>query len=163
MNQNNNDNNQTIAQDFITVEEPRLVVLDLVSIALAAQFLGLMDVLQDATFWQKGGFLQPIPLAPSTLPIYVQRESILSICWVLSGLAWRGYQTEAALSDPEATVKLTVRIATIFVVLRVALAGIVVWSTGTNIDAFDIFRQCYVSILTAGSFRFLYSQFTYNR
>jgi hypothetical protein len=132
------------------------LAVDVVSIALASQLLGLADVLNDPTFWQQGGWFQPISPADSTstLPTLVQRDSILTICWVLSALGWKGYS-----DSDEAELDTSVRIGVSFIVLRLALGFALPLVGLADFDVWDSIRQCYFAIILVGSFRFIYSQY----
>lgn len=138
------------------IQDPRLLAVDVVSIALASQLLGLADVLNDPTFWQQGGWFQPISPADSTstLPTLVQRDSILTICWVLSALGWKGYN-----DGGEEELETSVRIGVSFIVLRLALRLAMSFVDLADFDVWDSIRQCYFAIILVGSFRFLYSQY----
>lgn len=53
--------------------DPTMVKADLLAVLIACQLLGLLDVLASDAFASSGGWLQPIPMIPSTLPILAQR------------------------------------------------------------------------------------------
>jgi len=150
----NNTTNVPSETSSLLIQDPRLLAGDVVSIALASQLLGLVDVLNDPTFWQQGGWLQPISTTESTLPILVQRDSILSICWLIAALGWKGYN-----DDNGSDLQRTVQIAAGFCVLRVALGFAVSLLGHADFVLWDIVRQCYFTIILVGTFRFLYSQY----
>lgn len=50
--------------------------VDSIESCVTAASLGLSDVLDDAKFWQDGGWWQPIPAVPTSLPKLVQRIAI---------------------------------------------------------------------------------------
>lgn len=141
----------------VEISDPRLLVGDIISVALAAQLLGLVDVLNGPSFLQRGGWFQPISPVESTLPVLIQRDSILSICWILSALAWKGYE----YTNVEKGVGKTLGIAAGFVGLRVLFDLVMSYAGHINFDAWETIRQCYFALLLVGSFRFIYSQ--YNR
>jgi hypothetical protein len=147
--------------DFLSIAEPGLLVTDIVSISIASQLLGLLDVLNDPTFWDNGGWLQGIKM-PATLPTLIQRDSILSICWVMAALLTGGYaQTEVSIRN-SALRSTLFRTSGVFALLRV-VAGIALDGSNDVADALDLFQQCYTTILMVGVFRFLYRQLYDNR
>jgi hypothetical protein len=157
-----NTNNTTDVSKFdwlLEISDPRLLVGDMISIALAAQLLGLVDVLNDPTFLQRGGWFQPISPVESTLPVLVQRDSMLSICWILSALGWKGYEYTSNVGGGVG--KTTLRIAAGFVGLCFLFDLVMSYVGQVSFDAWETIRQCYFALLLVGSFRFIYSQ--YNR
>jgi hypothetical protein len=66
----------------IVLEQPGLLIADTVAIAIASQLVGLLDVLNDPIFWSMGGWLQPVPVIPSTLGILVERFATLTVTWI---------------------------------------------------------------------------------
>jgi hypothetical protein len=141
----------------LTVSESRLLLVDTVSIALTAQLLGLVDVLNDPTFLERGGWFQPISPVESTLPVLIQRDSILSMCWILSALGWKGYE----VTDVEENGRKTLRIAAGFIALRFAFETAISFGAGRlDFDVWETIQQCYFVILLVGSFRFLYTQYS---
>lgn len=143
-------------ESSMLVQDSSLVAVDVVSIAMASQLLGLADTLNDPKFWQQGGWFQPMSAMESTLPTLVQRESILTICWLLSALAWKGYNA----NETETHQSSIASIAVTFCGLRVAL-GLAMSVLGGHVDfdVWDSIRQCYFAIVLVGSLRFLYSQY----
>ena len=142
----------------LTIQDTRLLAGDVISIALASQLLGLADTLNDPNFWQQGGWLQPISTTEFTLSTLVQRDSILTICWLISALAWEGYSIDD--NTTEESQSSIVSIAATFCVLRVALGFVMSIVGHVDLDVWDSIRQCYFAILLVGSFRLLYSQYT---
>ena len=150
----NNSTESLSESNSLLIQDSRLLVGDVVSIALASQLLGLVDVLNDPSFWQQGGWFQPMSTTQSTLPVMVQRDSVLTICWLLSALGLKGY------NDSETDTSTLVQTAVSFCVVRVAL-GLGMSVVGhTDLGLWDSIRQCYFTIMLVGSFRFLYSQYT---
>jgi hypothetical protein len=156
----NNAKNSTDFFNFdsqLTISDSRLLLVDIVSIALAAQLLGLLDVLNDPTFLERGGWFQPISPVKSTLPELIQRDSILSLCWILSALGWKGYE----VTDVEEDGGKTLLIASGFIVFRFAFETAISFAAGhRDFDVWEMIRQCYFAILLVGSFRFLYSRYS---
>lgn len=153
----NNITDAPTEESSLLIQDSTLLVVDVISIALASQLLGLADTLNDPEFWQQGGWLQPISTTESTLPTLVQRDSILTICWLLAALTWKGYNNKEDESTDE--VQLILQIATSFCALRVALGFVVSMLGHADFGVWDSIRQCYFTIILVGSFRFLYSQY----
>lgn len=136
----------------IRIPEPRLLAVDVISVAIAAHLMTFCDVMSDP--------LQFVPPNPSPLPSLMERDSVLTVCWILSAISVNGYQQETVASDLD-VVKSTIRIATGFTVLRVLLGIFVAFLSAHNVDAWETARQCYVTSITVGALRFFYGQ--YNR
>jgi len=146
-------------RDLLYVSEPRILAGDICSILIAGQLIGLVDVLQDSTFWDSGGFLQPISLhGITTLRTIVKRDSILSICWILAALKNNGY-CYGAIVDYNTAIKCTFSIFTDFCSLLIISAFIMALSTQTPVDGWEILREAWFTILMMCTFRTLYSQF----
>lgn len=138
----------------IRIPEPRLLAVDLIAVAIGVHLMAFADVMNDP--------LQFAPPNPSPLPLLMERDSLLSVCWVLSALTVNGYQQETVASNA-AVVKSTMKIAAGFALLRVAL-GVVsgYFIPGvSNLDVWETARQCYITAITVGALRFFYGQ--YNR
>jgi hypothetical protein len=146
---------------YIEVGEPRILQCDLVMVAVACELLGLLDVLMDPSFWQKGGLNQPIPLIPPTLGTLLQRFCGLSFAWLLAGSSWRGFQQESIATD-DALIWTTASMCVTFAILRVGLEYLVAMiGTDSAVDLVDLTRQIYFSLLTLCAGRLIYSK--YNR
>jgi len=134
----------------IRIPEPRLLAVDLISVAIAAHLMAFADVMTDP--------LQFAPPHPSPLPALIQRDSLLTVCWVLSALSVNGYQQETVASNL-AVVKSTTKIATGFTVLRVVLGVVAAYfAASTTVDGWETARQCYITTITVGALRFFYGQ-----
>lgn len=153
----NNTTNVPTNEDVV-IQDTRLLAGDVISVALASQLLGLADTLNDPNFWKQGGWFQPMSATESTLPTLVQRDSILTICWVISALAWKGYaMNNKTAEESQSSIG---SMAVTFCVLRVALGFIMSLVSHVDFDVWDTIRQCYYSIILIGSFRLLYNQYS---
>ena len=165
------------------IEDPLLLVVDVLAILLSGQLMGFLDVTNDPSFWQQGGFFQPIPAVPSTLGTYVDRVSVMSICWVMAGWLCNSYRKGAYDSDKALWVSIPTVYAT-FVLLRLGLTFVVSpfgsvpndlvsdsdmalmassASQGTiasslPFDVVEIGKQCYYPLLVSVGFRYLYGR-----
>jgi len=64
-----------------------VVGVDLLALAVACQLLGLLDALNDPEFFVKGGWFQPIPAAPPSLPTLASRFAVNAVAWIVASLA----------------------------------------------------------------------------
>lgn len=158
----------TPKKDFFYIPETRILAGDICTILMACQLLGLVDVFNRPEFWANGGFNQPIGLGPpdpitgaSTLVKLVQRDSVMSISWVLAALKNNGYDY-AAIADNRSAVRATLAIFVDYcALLGLYTFGTVVWAKGGGGtgDVVEFIRQAWFTILMMGGFRVTYSQF----
>jgi len=166
---NSNDFNKTETQRldtesskvvFLPDVDPAILFADLFGLAIACQLLGLVDVVNDPSFWKNGGWLQPIPATPSTLPILVQRFSLNSILYIATVLLLGGVGKEA-VSSPRSVLRSALRTNFAFVLVRLLvgtmLAGAISSQSGFNANldvVVDLLRECYFVALatTAGRY-----------
>jgi hypothetical protein len=134
------------------ISEPRLLAVDVISVAIAAHLMAFADVMSDP--------LQFEPPLPSPLPALIQRDSLLTLCWVLSAMCSNGYRQETVASN-RAVVTTTALMSAGFTLLRVASVFVSMYLAGYECDGWEIARQCYVTAMTVGALRFFYGQ--YNR
>jgi hypothetical protein len=160
-------------QDFTTnIEEPGLLIADLFAIAIACQLMGLLDVVNDPTFYLKGGWAQPLPVVPSTLGVLVGRFSLLSVIWIIVGLFRKDAFVAQSVETNEMAIQKALRIWVDFSLLRVAFAVAIAGYTsmhsthgagGDDIEIVVALRQCYFVGLAIPAMRFLYGQYYYFR
>jgi hypothetical protein len=103
-----NDNKKTISR--ISRIDPILVYTDIFAILIACQLMGLLDVLNDSTFWMNGGWFQPIIIVStesSTLPIFLQRVASNTVCYVLITFIFvqENYEIGTALRSSESIIQ----------------------------------------------------------
>ena len=102
-------------QEGLELVDTGLLFADIMAVAIACQFMGLMDVLGDSDFWKNGGWFQPIQLlytstttsSPSTLPVLVQRFSLNTILWVAASWCLGGYNADSSSSSSAPTTTTT--------------------------------------------------------
>jgi hypothetical protein len=155
------------------VEEQGIMACDTFAILIACQLMGLVDVLNDPDFTRSGGWLQPIPLVPSTLGILVERIALFAFIWFPVSFI-RLSPVEKYSSREKTNLQLTtvgettdgpsfflpvIFTVVLFSVVRIAMAVAVYTMTSSNIDVFDTLRDCYFVGLATSSFRFLYHQY----
>lgn len=135
------------------IPEPRLLAVDVIAVAMAAHLMAFADVMSDPLQFQ--------PPAPSPLPALIQRDSLLTLCWILAGLSANGYEQKTVKSN-RAVFTTTAHISAGFTLLRVALMFVSTFLVGNECnDGWEIARQCYVTAITVGALRFFYG--LYNR
>lgn len=148
------------AIDLFFIEDPRLLLGDMLFLLLTCLLLGFTDVLNTPSFWENGGFAQPVDLSPkgvSTLGTVVERDSVMSIAWVSSSIKHRGY-TFAAVSDELTTIKCCFTILTDYSSLLIILALTTAFLTHSPVDPVEILRKSYYTILMLSAFRIAYGR-----
>ncbi len=142
----------------VYVEDPRLLACDLLAILLACQLIGLSDVFLSSSFWNHGGFVQPVTVSSfSTLPILMKRDSLLSICWITSSLYNKAY-SHSALTDDVSVVKSVFSIFTDFCSLMIISSLLMAISSHAMVDTFELLRELWFAVLVVGTLRFAYSR-----
>jgi hypothetical protein len=127
-----------------------VMIRDSIAISVAYELIGLIDTLNDSSFWILGGFAQPIPLVPLTLANFVQRTALTSICWIFSN---------AFMSNP-INLGTAWKVILIFLLLQFGLSfvvdqGIVGW----NFDPLLELRNCYVTLSLIFGWRYLFQKY----
>ena len=170
----NNDNNAFDSFLSSRIQDETLVVVDILAIAIAAQLIGLLDVVNNPEFIQNGGWFQPIPAIPPTLNVLIQRFSILTISWMTVALLFRKDSfvgSGSGAGDDESsitTIQTGLRILLDFTILRLVV-GILFFFVGATggIDddplnlsfvLLQLLRDCYFVGLSVTGFRFLYGR-----
>ena len=163
-------NSKSYAPMLFQVEEKGIIVCDMFAILIACQLMGLVDIVNDPEFSRNGGWLQPIPLIPSTLGILVQRIVLFSFIWfpvsfirlprgsrtALMGDTKKNVRKQLDDSDPR--MRLAIQTAVLFSVARISMAVAISPMSLSGLDAIDTLRDCYFVTLATLSFRFLYRQ-----
>ena len=170
--------------DILRIEQSGLVTADIFAIAIASQLMGLLDVLNDPTFYQNGGWFQSIPTVPTTFGTLIQRFSILTITWIICAILRGGYTNDAIESSSSSSssntnddgdgimlspsIQSSLKIWITFCIVRfgfgIALAYIStqdysIFADASNIDLLgELTRQCYIVGLTTFTARYLYSR-----
>jgi hypothetical protein len=159
---NSSPNSSPNDNDIFFIEEPRLLIGDIISLLLACQLMGLVDVLNTPEFWISGGFAQPVDLSPeggstSTLGTLVKRDSVMSIAWVVSSIKNRGY-TLGTIVDDLTAIKCSFAIFLDYCSILIIFALVQAFGTNASVNAIEIVRQSYYTILMICSFRFIYGR-----
>jgi len=144
---------------FSYMEEPRLVAVDLLAFLIVCELIGLTDILISSGFWKQGGFLQPVTISSfSNMELLIKRDSLMSICWILSSIYNRGYSYSAISSDVS-VLKSSFTIFTDYCSLLIlsALGMAVLGGGGVPVDVFELAREAWFTILVLGGFRYAYS------
>jgi hypothetical protein len=156
--------------------DPFLLVPDLLGVAVACEFLGLLDAVQEPGFLQNGGLLQSIGGIPTTLPLLVTRFSTNSVFWITSCFGISAIindsksntkDTSNAMASGQSAVGYALRIGAVFCILRIVLtlvvaavatAGATGWdlSSAATVDALlAVLRECYVVVLVTATTRYV--------
>lgn len=151
-NRNNNNEDENDEDELKYFLNNRLLRLDVLSIFISAQLLGLSDVLIDPSFWSNGGFFQPIPAVPSTLPTLVGRVCILSLSWILSCLKKRDNESLFQQNDIPSTLWTLADFSFFLVTLTFLMSSL------QPPSIMDIVRQIWFTTLVVGTFRYLFSR-----
>ena len=146
---------------LFTLEDPGLLTCDLGAILIASQLMGLLDVVNDPEFSRSGGWLQPIPAAPSTLKALVDKITMLSILWFpLSTIRLPSFSSSSLDESGEVGgIGKVVKTVALFSVFRLGVAVAFSNFSAVNFDLFDVLRDCYLVGLATVTFRFLYRQY----
>jgi hypothetical protein len=143
-NKNNKSKNKSANLGFQL--DPSLLVPDLLGVAVACELLGLLDAVNDSSFLLKGGWLEPLGHAPTTLPLLISRFSTNSVFWIAAccgistiingngtndGLVSNDSNsntkdsTSNAMASGQSAVGYALRIGAVFCLLRIVLALVV--------------------------------------
>jgi hypothetical protein len=159
-----NENRNIESDDSLPPLDTGILFTDLAALALACQLMGLLDVLNDPSFVQNGGWFQPVTSAP-TLPMLFQRFSTNSVLCIASAASVSAFQPESLVSG-KAVLTTAVQSAVAFSLLRLLL-GVAPAFMSTSYDEVivtnsivELLRECYVVtlVVTAGRY-ILYSVF----
>ena len=179
---NGDDNKPTTTTTPLSPEaslllDPGLWISDFLSLILASQLIGLLNILNSPEFIANGGWFQPIPAVPSTLDELVQRISMFGVAWAMASASVffvaRTTSTEALEqssseeSDTSIILKKNVQTLAVFGVLLLIGNGIVfgLGDSNGNIDGqsgihlLDALRNCYYVGLSTSGLRFLYGRY----
>ena len=89
--------------------------------------------------------------------LFIKRDSLLSICWILSGVRNRGY-SYSAIATNLGLVKSSFTIFTDFCILLILLMlGLALAEGGAPVDVPELVREVWFSITVVGAFRVAYS------
>lgn len=179
---NGDDNKPTTTTTSLSPEallllDPGLWISDFLSLILASQLIGLLNILNNPEFIANGGWFQPIPAVPSTLDELVQRISMFGVAWAMASASVffvakttstkTMEQKNSDESDTSILLKKNVQTLAIFGVLLLVGNGFVfgLGDSSVNIDGksgiylLDVLRNCYYVGLSTSGLRFLYSRY----
>jgi hypothetical protein len=156
--------------------DPFLLVPDLLGVAVACEFLGLLDAVQEPSFLENGGLMQSIGGIPTTLPLLVTRFSTNSVFWITSCFGISAFMNDSksstkdtsnAMASGQSAVGYALRIGAVFCVLRVVLTLAVAVAVTTGATGWDssttatvdtllaVLRECYVVVLVTATTRYV--------
>jgi drug/metabolite transporter superfamily protein YnfA len=168
--------NERIGISQLSMIDPILVYADIFAVVIACQLMGLIDVLNDDTFWRNGGWFQPIVIdSSSTLPIFLRRVATDSVCYILTTfVVIRGsYEIHTALRSSHTIFRMMISSILIFTFARLGtiFVQILFDTQGVDINDFvgffinhsgqivEILRESYCIALTTTSVRLGLSKF----
>ena len=73
------------------IPDPKLLAGDLLFILMINFLLQIADEVGEPNFWYSGGFSQPMTLSSTSLLDVIDRDSKVSISWILGALRQRSY------------------------------------------------------------------------
>lgn len=175
--QSYNDKNNLISR--ISMMNPILVYTDIFAILIACQLMGLLDVLNDSTFWMNGGWFQPITFVSTesaTLPIFVQRVANNTVLYLFIACIFvqGNYAITTALESSKSILRMMMLSITMFTFARIGISFIYLFvltqpvsladfmgSTTSHSDVFiETLRESYFMAITMASGRLgLYKMF----
>mmetsp|Transcript_2019 Transcript_2019/g.2872 ORF Transcript_2019/g.2872 Transcript_2019/m.2872 type:complete len:261 (+) Transcript_2019:122-904(+) len=147
-------------KEYFVVPDETLFKGDIGFILIGCQVLGLIDVLNNPSFWMNGGFFQPIYSngSESTLGTLVFRVSVIGLCWILSALKNDGYSFGATVDD-KTSIKCALTIFVDFASLRIIIGLLMATLMHSPVDTIELLREAWMALLCILTFRVLYSQF----
>ena len=170
-----NDKKSFPVNDKSPNNDPELLLADFFAIFLACQLMGLLDVVNDPSFEQAGGWLQPITAMPATLGILVQRVATLGILWIVSTTVTASSISSISVGDGDKTdvAFLTAREwqpLAVFAILRIGLefaSTTLLLSSSSSLEVLlgstdwivTSLRDAYFAALFIVSLRFLYKTY----
>lgn len=137
-----------------------LILTDLVGVLVACQIIGLLDVLNDPSFYDNGGWLQPIPSFPSSLPTLVQRIAFYSTLFVSSSPLLGFYKQNLNVIKSHAEIQTAIAFSFVgflgaTIIAASSLGGYSEFFQSAY-GSFGAMRDCYVIVLVTWAARFLY-------
>lgn len=152
------DNKNIQPQDPFFIEEPRLLICDLLAILVTTQLVFLTHVLQQSSFWDNGGFIQAITFSSfSSLGDFMRTDSLLSLCWICSALYNRGYGYAAFVDDLQSiksSLQVFVDFCSLLIISKILFASL----DKAPVDPYLVLTEAWFVIFVVGTFRFAYSR-----
>jgi hypothetical protein len=139
-------------RDIFYIQEPQLLVCDLCAILIACEILGLLD---DLAVDGLQSFTEPITFHSfSTLPLLIKRDSLLSICWILSNMKNDGFSALVAVNEMS-VIKSVFASFVDFCSLVIIYTLCSSYLSHQAADGNDVLRQVSTSLIALLSFRFM--------
>lgn len=147
-------------EDVLASVDSGPLLADIMAIAIACQLMGLLDVLGDSSFWANGGWFQPIPAAPSTLPVLIQRVSLNCVLFFVASLSLNAYNDKSA-SSPQQIMLSALQRSGVYAALRIATEALlslmlVPENPALSMDLIQVLRECYVVALSTTAARYVF-------
>lgn len=131
---------------------------DLFGIAVAAQLLGIQDILGETSFWQKGGWFQPVTIesGSTVLSDFLQRFSIMSSVYL--GASWI-IGNPNVLPENINIIRFSIKTATVYFMIRFLVAVIVATISHQDIILAQILLETYMIALANATTRYVLNNF----
>jgi len=141
------------------IPDPKLLAGELLFILMINFLLQIADEVGEPNFWYSGGFSQPMTLSSTSLLDVIDRDSKMSISWILGALRQRSYSTSSVADDGTA-IKVAVQVWVDYCSLRILLElGESLLFTHSTISLWLIGREVWYTLIVMTFFRWAYSRF----
>lgn len=141
------------------IPDPKLLAGDLLFVLMINFLLQIANEVGEPNFWYSGGFSQPMTLSSTSLLDVIDRDSKMSISWILGALRQRSYSTSSVADDGTA-IKVAVQVWVDYCTLRILLElGESLLFTHSTISVWLIGREFWYTLIVMTFFRWAYSRF----
>ena len=141
------------------IPDPKLLAGDLLFILMINFLLQIANEVGEPNFWYSGGFSQPMTLSSTSLLDVIDRDSKMSISWILGALRQCSYSTSSVADDGTA-IKVAVQVWVDYCSLRILLElGESLLFTHSTISVWLIGREVWYTLFVMTFFRWAYSRF----
>ena len=146
--------NTTETDDFV------FNVADLFGVAVAAQLVGLQDVLGETSFWQGGGWFQPVTFesGSSVLSELLQRFSMMSS--VFLGASWI-VGSPKALTDNTSILQFAIKSAVTYGMIRLLVEVGTAALSNEEVLLTHTLRETYMIALANATTRYVLNNYFY--
>jgi hypothetical protein len=140
------------------MSDPRLLSGDLLFLLMINFLLQIANEVSNSNFWSNGGFGQPIAM-PTSLMTVIDRDSKMSISWVLAAI-WNRSYSSSSISDDKTAIKIALQVWVDYCSLRILLElGESFLFTHSSISIWIIAREFWFTAVVMSFFRWAYSRF----
>lgn len=141
------------------IPDPKLLAGDLLFILMINFLLQIANEVSEPNFWYSGGFSQPMTLSSTSLLDVIDRDSKMSISWIIGALRQRSYSSSSVADDATAA-KVAIQVWVDYCSLRILLElGESLLFTHSTISVWLIGREVWYTLIVMTFFRLAYSRF----